>query len=272
SAKTYFIKDGYVHRSVNVTLEAEPAAYWNRLRIHTGSYFQQAVYRYAAALVERRSLSSVLDVGCGVGHKLARHIRPVADRVVGIDQPTCIEVARRKYRDLEFASADLDEAVESGLGTFDLIIAADVIEHLAEPDALLRLLDVHSHPDTWVVLSTPERDVLRGEENLQSPKREHLREWNHDELLAYLVASGFRVVEHRLVPAYRIGLSPVMWMYRIRDYLQRVPLAHCQMVTCRKDDRGATAEPDPNATNQSTSTPDDQVPEKREPKQEDRDQ
>jgi SAM-dependent methyltransferase len=238
ATKTYCIKDGYVHGRGNPTVETEPA-YWNRLRVHTGAHYQDAIYRHAAGLVERHSLRSVLDVGCGVGHKLAGHFRQVAERVVGIDHSTCVEVARRRYPHLEFVAADLDGPPESGLETFDLIVAADVIEHLVDPDALLRSIHTLSHSESWIVLSTPERDVLRGEENLRSPKREHLREWTRAELVAYLTSSGFRIVEQRVVPAYRCGLSPVMWAYRLRDLVCGVPRAHCQLVVCRPIERGS---------------------------------
>jgi 2-polyprenyl-3-methyl-5-hydroxy-6-metoxy-1,4-benzoquinol methylase len=96
--------------------------------------------------------------------------------------------------DIEDPSAELGRR-------FDLLMAVDVIEHLLNPDALLRFLYLHAHTRSVVVLSTPERDLRRGPGDCGPPANPaHVREWNGTELQAYLRSTGlFDVLSHQVV-------------------------------------------------------------------------
>ncbi|MHC4903780.1 MAG: hypothetical protein ACYTGD_19245 [Planctomycetota bacterium] len=95
--KTYSIKEGYEHRTANVTLETEPGDYFTPTRIKNGRYLQAHPYLEAARLMRREGLRSVLDVGCGTGCKLVAHLEPVAETSVGIDQQTVIDLVHKLH-------------------------------------------------------------------------------------------------------------------------------------------------------------------------------
>ena len=80
-----------------------------------------------------------------------------------------------------------------------MIICADVIEHVLYPDVLLMFIKKLANENTFIVLSTPERDGERGVNNFKSPKKEHVREWNKNEFNKYISYMGFNIVEHILV-------------------------------------------------------------------------
>ncbi len=233
--KTYGIKPDYEHRTVNATLEENTGDYWHTNRLLLSQYAQYAVYELAATLMEEHGLRTVLDVGCGLGHKLDKLVAPHAERCVGIDQPTCIEVSKKMLPDtaITFASADFEQPGDTGLGTFDLVMSVDVIEHLLDPDLLLGFIKAHCHEDSIILISTPERDLRRGKDNRKSPKSEHVREWNRAELAAYLTGEGFDVIEHVTLPAFRVGLSAYMLKERWRLLRKGIAYRYSQAVVCQ---------------------------------------
>lgn len=229
---SYFIKDGYVHRAANATVEEAAGDYWTEKRIRQSRYHQHAVYDEAAELVRRQGLRTVLDVGCGMPTKLMELLAPVAE-CTGVDQETVMAKARQRWPQGTFVGVDLEQPNQPPEGTFDLVICADVIEHLLDPDILLRYIREHCHAGTVVVISTPERDLMRGPDNLESPQVEHVREWNANELAAYLAASGFTMQRHMIMPAFRVGASPSMWLERLRFLRHGKALRTCQVAVCR---------------------------------------
>jgi len=60
-------------------------------------------------------------------------------------------------------------------------------------------------------LSTPERDIFRGESCAYSPNKFHIREWNFEELENYLLSRGFYVVEHFLQYPIRFGFNSIFF-------------------------------------------------------------
>jgi 2-polyprenyl-6-hydroxyphenyl methylase/3-demethylubiquinone-9 3-methyltransferase len=233
--KTYSIKEGYEHGTANVTVETDPGDYFTPTRIKNGRYLQVHPYLEAARLMRRERLGSVLDVGCGTACKLVAHLEPVARTSVGVDQQTVIDLARTLHPEARsrFVVADLEQPAETDLGTFDLVVSIDVIEHLLDPDLLLDFIRGHCHDGSWVVLSTPERDARRGPDNMKSTRKEHVREWNRSELQQYLESRGFEVVRQALLPAFRVGFSLRLLRERLRLVRKRIPYRYNQLAVCR---------------------------------------
>jgi SAM-dependent methyltransferase len=237
----YCIKDGYIHRTSNQTLETREGDYWDPKRLLLDRATQRVVYQQGRDLVRRRGLKTVLDVGCGMAQKAVALLAPVAD-TVGVDQPTAVNAAQRMHGEAEgirFVADDLEAPEQSELGTFDLVICADVIEHLLDPDVLLNYVRDRCHAGSYVLLSTPERDLVRGVANTRSPKAEHVREWNRSEFAAYLRSRGYEILSHELAPAFQMGASRYLLHERWRLFRKRIPLRHTQLVLCRPEQQSA---------------------------------
>ncbi len=207
--------------------------YWNPARIASSAMYQHHVYKWAARLISENNIQSVLDIGCGPATKLAKMITPLCIDITGVDLPHAIEVARSLNDQMSFQTADIETKQALPHRTFDLIICADVIEHVADPRILLDSIRAVCHARTLVLLSTPDRHRLRGRRNLQSPMKEHIREWSVAEFQSFLTQEGFTIQRTRLLhfgDGNNLWASATNMLFQLR-LVQRSPL-RCQAVLC----------------------------------------
>jgi len=84
-----------------------------------------------------RPIGSVLDVGCGSGGVGAGLRDAGATRLTGIELvPAQAELARAHYD--EVVAAPVEDALEQLEGPFDTILCLDVLEHLVDPERVMR--------------------------------------------------------------------------------------------------------------------------------------
>ena len=104
------------------------------------------------AMMRTRPPGRVLDVGCGPGW-LAARLREDGHEVVGIDAVEELGVRSRTDR---FIQADLDHGVPDEVGGgYDVVLAADVLEHVRDSERLLRDLTERLRPGGVVLASVP---------------------------------------------------------------------------------------------------------------------
>ena len=151
--------------------------------------FQNEVYALAREQNPPDTILSVLDFGCGSAFKLEKHFSDKAYERCGVDVVANLQLLRQRYPDTEFYAS-------IPAGVFDVIIAADVLEHVEGPCHTLALLALSAHPGTRLYFSTPARERLRGEYDrpLGPPRNEaHVQEWSTAEFTR-LIADYFDVV------------------------------------------------------------------------------
>ena len=211
---------------------AEPT-YWTPERVALSAGYQYDVYKFAADLMRGPGVASVLDVGSGPPLKLKSLLpaKPLALHLV--DQAQSARLAARLLPAATFTAADL-ETVDLDLGRrFDLVICADVIEHLLDPDPCLRFIRRHLSRAGVLLISTPERDILRGRECRSSPHPMHVREWNRAEFASFLQSRDWRVISHRNLPQQRTA-APVRLLGELLDRFGHAPKWYsCQLAVCR---------------------------------------
>jgi glycosyltransferase involved in cell wall biosynthesis len=102
--------------------------------------------------IRERPAGVVLDVGCADG-RFGSLLRDAGHRVVGVDRVKHVDVGDRLDT---FVEADLNEGLPPEVGSgFDLIVAADVLEHAIDPAHLLEQLGARLVPDGVVFVSVP---------------------------------------------------------------------------------------------------------------------
>lgn len=232
----YCIRDDYQENPRNETLDsASGKTYWSPWRIRASSHYQIPVYRVAQRLACERQLKTVLDVGCGVATKLDLLFGRQFE-IYGVDQDAAIQECRRRFARGTFFVDNLESPSPSDVVDhpgFDLVICADVIEHLVNPDILLDYIRRQATRRSYIVISTPDRDMLLGSQARRPSNRAHIREWSFAEFSRYLIANGFRIEQHqRLLPS-KIGLNSVTCKFLLDRLTHRLRWKTCQVVICR---------------------------------------
>ena len=153
--------------------------------------YQRHVYQYARRVVVGNGAKTILDIGCGNPQKLKAFILPFTDEITGVDLPEIVDAI-----DVDFGTwigCDLNTNRLRLRRKYDLIIAADVIEHLKSPKCLIRVIKDHANKKTVIVISTPEK------RSVKVRNASHHREYERDELVNILKASGLDVINVKSV-------------------------------------------------------------------------
>ena len=98
--------------------------------------------------------SRVLDLGCGSG-RFSERVRALGHRVVGVDRTESEGVRDRMNL---FVRADLDAGIPQQAHVaagYDVVVAADVVQHLVHPDQLLREIHGVLRPGGQVLVRVP---------------------------------------------------------------------------------------------------------------------
>ncbi len=122
-----------------------------------------------------------LDAACGAGYG-TRMLAESAQAVHGVDiDPEAVDYARRHYATPEarFTVADCT-SLPFPPDHFEVVIAFEILEHLADAQPLLRELDRVLAPGGILVLSTPNRLYYTDDRGERNPF--HPREYDYAEL------------------------------------------------------------------------------------------
>ncbi len=175
----YAIKSGYTHRPA-------PDYYADNPERHAeGVIWQPEVYEIAAGIAAACGCDTILDIGCGTASKLvALHPR---FRIIGVDFGRNLEFCRENYPQGEWLEADLEQIDSLPIDATKLeravIVCSDVIEHLIDPMPLLRAIRRLLRNCSYALISTPDRNLLRGMQDQGPPSNlHHVREWAMPEL------------------------------------------------------------------------------------------
>jgi len=150
--------------------------------------WQREVYELASSLVKNTPGASVIDVGCGSAWKLIHLLGQY--KISGIETDPTYTWLKNKYPERNWL---LFDQTDPHTLQADLIICADVIEHLEDPDSLLDFLE--NIQFKLLVISTPERDAVAGPRDYGPPENTaHYREWNAYEFKRY-ISERFKIKE-----------------------------------------------------------------------------
>ncbi|MCA8990767.1 MAG: glycosyltransferase [Planctomycetaceae bacterium] len=152
----------------------------------------------------------VLDIGCGAG-RLGESIKRRQDaHVVGIERDnTAAEIARHRLDEVHSGDICADD-FEFPDAEFDCVICADVLEHLRDPESVLRKVSRWLKPGGTLVTSLPNvrnhtvvRSLLAGNWTYESAgllDEDHVRFFTKREIEKLLFRCGFEIEAFQAVP------------------------------------------------------------------------
>lgn len=179
----YCIRDGYKARTEYCALDKSKSK----------DELQDEVYHKAKEIQLTHNYKSILDIGTGSGYKLLKYFKD--DMICGTEVPPNLDWLRKTYP--EYTWIDGMAAMEIQT-PYNIIICADVIEHVLHPELLIEyILKIDFN---YLVISTPDRDKVqmkqRGYLHDGPPnKPSHIREWSKNEFNMYM-KQNFKVIEH----------------------------------------------------------------------------
>lgn len=173
--------------------------------------------------------SRVLDVGCGTGSVSLHLIANRGVTIVGVE-PDEERAARARERGIDVRCELLSESLIKTLGGFDVVLFADVLEHLAEPAAVLGLAKTALVRGGRVVASVPNVahwsvrfELLRGRFDYREwgiMDATHLRWFTEVTLRNLFHSAGISIEEQRVTA----GVD-------LQCYIERMPWRRFQRAT-----------------------------------------
>jgi 2-polyprenyl-3-methyl-5-hydroxy-6-metoxy-1,4-benzoquinol methylase len=132
---------------------------WDAEGAGNGESGEKLTHVFVELVKKLESVRSICDLGCGNGH-ISGRLATLGYQVTGVDASTSgIKIARRTYPDVEFVEALIDR--DLAVGSFDLVISSDVIEHLYRPSDLLEAAVSSLQPGGQLLLGTPYHGYLK---------------------------------------------------------------------------------------------------------------
>ncbi len=175
----YRLPDDYIRNTATVQLD-------DHRKGPDAPVWQPDVLPRAVELARGLGASTIVDVGCGNGRRLSEFAGEFS--VIGIDDPS---VTDRIDAPGKWIGHNLDRRVQLPVDTDTLsesvIVCADVIEHMHHPERLRNAIAKALDFAPVGVLSTPERELVRGVDHLgPPPNTAHAQEWTMDEFVDFL--------------------------------------------------------------------------------------
>jgi methionine biosynthesis protein MetW len=192
----------------------------------------------------------VLDVGCGAGSVSVQIIANGRTSLVGVE-PDETRARAARDRGVDVRSGFLTPELIGELGTFDVVLFADVLEHLADPLSLLELARTALARGGRIIASVPNvahwsvrTELARGNfvyRDWGIMDATHLRWFTHANLQLLFQSAGLAIEERRVTAGVDLQCYSERWPWRVmsrptrmalvRRGLRRFPLLFgCQLV------------------------------------------
>jgi methionine biosynthesis protein MetW len=149
----------------------------------------------------------VLDVGCGTGSISSLIQQVCSSTVIGIE-PHELRALKARNRGVEVVVAEFTPETAAHLGLFDVVLFADVLEHLANPLKTLQLAGTLLKEGGSVIASVPNVahwtvrwNLLRGRFSYEESgimDATHLRWFTANTIEQTFRRAGFRVTEMKV--------------------------------------------------------------------------
>ncbi len=204
--------------------------------------FNNTPYEAHRLVLERiKPNSKILDLGCARGY-FAKELLKKNCRVWGVDSDKeAIEEAKKYYVEAQVADLDSISPGRSPFGhlpgvkdfKFDYILLLDVLEHLKNPEKLLKSFKKYLKNDGKIIISVPNiaflsirLALLRGKFDYQKTgimDESHLHFYTKKTLIDLITKCGLRIIDFDTASGFSqitligkyLNRIPKYWQYKI---------------------------------------------------------
>jgi beta-1,3-N-acetylgalactosaminyltransferase 2 len=163
--------------------------------VREGKLYQFNVYNRAMTLAQKFGKKWIIDIGCGSGRKLAA-MHSFGFKVVGIDFGANLKTTMKKVSvsdtvllrecNLNKDMPDIPETIIRNA----VFVSADVIEHLTNPDNLIKIVKRYIDLGALGVVSTPDNDKLS--RTLTPQRLSDVQVWSKAGFATYFKCHGIK--------------------------------------------------------------------------------
>jgi 2-polyprenyl-3-methyl-5-hydroxy-6-metoxy-1,4-benzoquinol methylase len=208
------------------------------LRLQKLALKDSGFYKTEKTLMLRKTQApTVLDIGCATGTLLA-FLRDRGWDVKGVEISPAAEYARNA-RQLDVQNIPLEEIAFSS-GSFDIVLASHLIEHLNDPFSFLKEAHRILKDDGKIFITTPNINGLQAYiygSGWRSAIFDHLYLFSAHTLKITLKRAGFKVEKLSTWGGIAAGLAPV-WIKKSADFLaKRLGFGDVMIIRARKSDK-----------------------------------
>jgi glycosyltransferase involved in cell wall biosynthesis len=174
--KNYYIKEGYAHRT-----KSDSFSYQEVKKKET--ICKTNIYPLVVKIGKRHNLSSIIDIGCNLACK-SKNLSPNFD-LIGIGDSVRTTSCNRGHGSRKWIEHDLEKGlpfIDEIIVERSIILCSEIIEKLFDPHPLLNDLAILMEKAQVAIITTPERDLVSGINEMGPPKNVlNVREWNSSE-------------------------------------------------------------------------------------------
>lgn len=165
----------------------------------------------------------ILEAGCGTGGNLASLSR--RGRIAAFEPHIdALALARAKHPEVEIREAALPHPLPYEPGSFDLVAALDVLEHVGnDVDAAQALVGL-VRPGGWLLVTVPAHQALWGSHDR---RLHHMRRYGRRQVLSLFATSEMELI--RFTP-FNLVLSPIAVVYRVAERALRIDLGNQERI------------------------------------------
>jgi ubiquinone/menaquinone biosynthesis C-methylase UbiE len=170
-------------------------------------------YNQVYKLLKPLKLDSILDVGCGEGITLFNFEKEgIGKKLYGIDySDDALKIGKKIHPHLNLRKGDIYD-IEEKDGSFDLVMATEVLEHLDNPEkALQELIRVSKK---YVMLSVPNEPFFIGANFIRGKylknfgnHPEHINHWTLFSFRKFLQKNNLTIVAQKHPFAWTLILA-----------------------------------------------------------------
>ena len=201
-----------------------------------------------AYILQRCSGKRVLHIGCmdysssgnwqasmESSEWLHSKIRRVAAESIGIDNAAeAVQLARSRHGMHDIYVADAEQLDTLKKGTFDVVIAGEILEHLHSPGSFLNSAHGVLRQDGSLIVTTINafclRRLVRIPFGKESVHVDHVAYYSHRTLQCLAQMCNYHVVEQA---AYRLPNTKPLFPYLVEMFISLISPNLCEGIVCR---------------------------------------